>query len=516
MDDTNSRLKDFSLEDLGRQHALRLDAEDPLNHLRAEFIIPTRSDLKSRTLASSSNATPTIDGSKYKHILEAPNSDNDDCPCTYLCGNSLGLQPRRTSDRVASHLRSWATKGVLGHFFEHEDSPLAPYLPMDDQAARLMAPIVGALPDEVAIMETLTANLHLMMASFYRPTREKNKVILEGKAFPSDHYAVESQIIHHGFRPEESMILIEAENLDKPTLSTAQILSTIDNHASSAALILLPGVQFYTGQYFDIATITKRAHSHGIIIGWDLAHAVGNLPLYLHDWGVDFAVWCNYKYMNSGPGAIAGLFVNEQHGEVDKSALIEGNIGFRPRLCGWWGGDKAIRFEMANRFVPIPGAQGFQVGNASSLALSALIASLEVFGLTTLPELRTKSVALTQFLQDLLLHGLNKPFKEGAPYRIITPLNPEERGVQLSVQLQPRLLATVMASLEAAGIVVDERKPDVIRVAPAPLYNTFLDVWNFARSFKMACARARDGNLSQEEAATLMKGQEEKGWSQVQ
>ena len=386
---------------------------------------------------------------------------------------------------------------------------------MDDQAAKLMAPVVGALPDEVAVMETLTANLHLMMASFYRPTEEKNKIILEGKAFPSDHYAVESQIIHHGFNPEQSMILIEPESPDIPTLTTTQILSVIDQHAPSTALILLPGVQFYTGQYFDIKTITTHAHSHGIIIGWDLAHAVGNIPLYLHDWDVDFAAWCNYKYMNSGPGAIAALFVNERHGKVDKPAIKEGKIGFRPRLCGWWGGDKAIRFEMANRFVPIPGAQGFQVGNASSLGLSAVIASLEVFGLTSLPELRKKSVALTQLLQDLLLHSLDKPFQEGAPYRIITPLNPDERGVQLSVQLQPGLLLRVMESLEAAGIVLDERKPDVIRVAPTPLYNTFQDVWNFVKYFKIACARAQEEDLHQGDVPVMLKGQRQKSRSQV-
>ena len=516
MDEIDLKKQELRSEHLSRQYAFRLDWEDPLKHLRAEFIIPSKADLKSKTLISSNKVAPTAEASQPKDLVGARNSDDENSPCTYLCGNSLGLQPRRTSDRIASHLRSWATKGVLGHFLEHEDSPVAPYLPMDDQAARLMAPIVGALPDEVAVMETLTANLHLMMASFYRPSKSKNKIILEGKAFPSDHYAVESQIIHHGFRPEESMILIEAENPDIPILPTSQILSTIDKHASSTSLILLPGVQFYTGQYFDIAAITRHAHSYGIIIGWDLAHAVGNLPLYLHEWGVDFAVWCNYKYMNSGPGAIAGLFVNNKHGEVDRSAVKEGRGGFRPRLCGWWGGDKAIRFDMANKFVPIPGAQGFQVGNGSSLAISALIASLEVFGLTDLRRLRKKSVALTQFLQDLLLLGLDKPFKEGGSYRIITPLNPDERGVQLSVQLQPGLLPAVMASLEAAGVVVDERKPDVIRVAPTPLYNTFVDVWNFVKCFKTACARAQEGRLIHEEDVVMLKGQNEKGWSQVQ
>lgn len=387
---------------------------------------------------------------------------------------------------------------------------------MDDQAARLMAPIVGAQPTEVAVMETLTANLHLMMASFYRPTKERYKIMLEGKAFPSDHYAVESQIIHHGLSPEQSMILIEPETPNVPTLTTARILSVIDEHASSTALILLSGVQYYTGQYFDIETITRHAHSRDIIIGWDLAHAVGNVPLYLHAWDVDFAAWCNYKYMNAGPGAIAALFVNERHGLVDRSAMNDGKVGFRPRLCGWWGGDKAIRFDMANKFVPIPGAQGYQVGNASSLALSAVIASLEVFGLTNLPELRKKSVALTQFLQDLLLHGVDRSFRDGAPYQIITPLNPDERGAQLSVQLQPGLLPKVMKYLEAAGIVLDERKPDVLRVAPTPLYNSYEDVWEFVRCFKIACGRRTEEDVPNGGEPVMMKGQQQKAWSQVQ
>lgn len=491
MENNTIGLAESQAKELTKEHALQLDARDPLKHLRAEFIIPFKSDLKSKLVAVS-KAVLATSVSDSVDLLLTGGSNNDDDPCIYLCGNSLGLQPRRTSERIASHLRSWATKGVFGHFFEHEDSPLAPFLSLDDQAAKLMAPLVGALLDEVAIMETLTANLHLMMASFYRPTRDRYQIILEGKAFPSDHYAVESQIIHHGFSPQDCMVLIDSGNTDVLTLSTSQIMATIDEYASTTALILLPGVQYYTGQYFDIGAITKHAHSHGIIIGWDLAHAIGNLPLYLHDWDVDFAVWCNYKYVNSGPGAIAGLFVNEKHGIVDKAEIIEGKTGFRPRLCGWWGGDKSIRFEMANKFIPIPGAQGFQVGNASSLAVSALIASLEIFNMTSLSELRKKSIALTQFLQDLLLHDLNKTFQEGAPYRIITPLDPQERGAQLSVQLQPGLLPKVMANLEAAGVVLDERKPDVLRIAPAPLYNTFEDVWNFMICFRTACDCAQE------------------------
>lgn len=259
---------------------------------------------------------------------------------------------------------------MYGHFAEVEDSPLPPFLHVDEVAAEQMSDIVGARPDEVAIMETLTANLHLMMASFYRPDAKKYKIILEGKAFPSDHvrrltdsvsmqalilldrpqYAVDSQIRHHNLDPASAMILLQPPSTSSPLLTTAHVLSVIDEHADSTALILLPGVQYYTGQYLDIPTITAHAHSHAICIGWDLAHAVGNVPLSLHDWDVDFAAWCNYKYINAGPGAIAGLFVHEKHGRVDMSAADRGEgVGYRPRLSGWWGGDKAVRFKMDNR-----------------------------------------------------------------------------------------------------------------------------------------------------------------------
>ncbi|KAL8699581.1 MAG: hypothetical protein Q9201_005928 [Fulgogasparrea decipioides] len=233
-------------------------------------------------------------------------------------------------------------KGVFGHFKAHEDSEIPAFVDIDDVAAQRMAPIVGASASEVAVMETLTANLHLMMASFYRPTEERYKIVLEGKAFPSDH------IRHHGLDPKDAMVLVDPPEPTQPTVPTSHILSVIDKHASSTALILLSGVQYYTGQYFDVPTITAYAHSRGITIGWDLAHAVGNVGLHLHDWDVDFAVWCSYKYLNSGPGAIAGLFVHNKHGQVDKSAIDSGGEGYRPRLSGWWGGDKATRFQMGN------------------------------------------------------------------------------------------------------------------------------------------------------------------------
>jgi len=315
----------------GRGHAVQLDNDDPLKDLRFKFIIPSKGDLKAQSLATN------------------PKFEDSEAASIYLCGNSLGVQPRCTADRIASHLSAWAKKGVYGHFTEHEDSNLPGFLHIDDTAAKLMAPVVGALPGEVAVMETLTANLHLMMASFYRPTKEKYKVILEGKAFPSDHYAVESQIKQHGLDVKEAMVLIEPADPHSPTISTSHILSVIDKHASTTALILLPGIQYYTGQYLDIKQITARAHSHSTLIGWDLAHAVGNVELLLHDWDVDFAVWCNYKYLNSGPGAVGGLFVHSKHGETDLAAAQEEKEAYRPRLAGWWGGDKSIRFEMGSR-----------------------------------------------------------------------------------------------------------------------------------------------------------------------
>ena len=306
------------------QGAELLDAQDPLRRFRSEFIIPTLADLKRPTLS--------------KPADEAPSPE-----CIYLCGNSLGLQPRRAARYIDVFLKQWSMKAVTGHFVDHSDSPLAPFLHIDDAAAKLMAPIVGALESEVAVMGTLTANLHFMMASFYLPTKEKWKIILEGKAFPSDHYAIESQLAHHGFNSKEGMIMIEPEG-PEAILTTEQILRTIDQHASDTALVLLPGIQFYTGQYFDIPTITKHAHSKSILIGWDCAHAAGNVDLKLHDWNVDFASWCNYKYINSGPGAMAGIFVHERHGKVDMKAKVP----FRSRLSGWWGGDKTTRFQMRN------------------------------------------------------------------------------------------------------------------------------------------------------------------------
>ncbi|KAG2412401.1 hypothetical protein HFD88_009958 [Aspergillus terreus] len=455
-----------------KEYAESLDAQDPLRKFRDEFIIPSKKDLKRTVLATDENT-----------------DDSTDPRCIYLCGNSLGLQPRSTRKYIDRYLRTWAIKGVTGHFTPHDDQLLPPFVDVDVAGAKLMAPVVGALESEVAVMDTLTTNLHLLMASFYRPTQERYKIIIEGKAFPSDHYAVESQIRHHNREPSEAMVLIEPEDPKHPILTTDQILRVIDENASSAALILLSAIQFYTGQYFDIKTITAHAQSKGIIVGWDCAHAAGNVDLQLHDWNVDFAAWCNYKYLNSGPGGMAGLFVHERHGHVESKNGAQ-NEGFRPRLSGWWGGDKETRFLMDNNFRPQAGAAGFQLSNPSVLDMNAVVASLEIFSRASMEKIRQKSLHLTGYLEHLLLtYPLDAPPEE-KPFTIITPSNPAERGAQLSLRLGPGLLDKVLEVLEEQGVIIDERKPDVIRVAPAPLYNTYAEVWEFCQIFFEACREA--------------------------
>ena len=393
-----------------------------------------------------------------------------------------------------------------------DNSEIPPWLHMDNATTKQTAEIVGALSSEVAIMETLTANLHLLMASFYRPTSERYKVIIEGKAFPSDHYAVESQIRHHNLQPSVAMILIEPPSSASPLLPTSHILSIIDTHASSTALLLLPGIQFYTGQFLDIKTITASAQSKGIIVGWDLAHAVGNVPMKLHDWNVDFAAWCNYKYMNCGPGAIGGLFVHSRHSQSGKAG------DYRPRLSGWWGSDKSTRFAMDNNFNPVPGAAGFQLSNPSALDLSAVLASLSIFAQTDMEALRAKSVKLTGYLEHLLTRYPLNTASSDKSYTIITPSNPDERGAQLSIQLEPGLLDSVMSELEDEGVIIDERKPDVIRVAPAPLYNSFEDVWRFVVVFQEACRKAprvKTRGAKNKESVILNGGKDSNGWSEI-
>lgn len=449
------------------------DERDPLRSFREYFVIPSKADL----------ARTAINGG---------NGDEGKEQSTYLCGNSLGLQPTLTRKYFEEYLSTWAQKGVFGHFKNVSDTHLPPWLHADDDVREDMARIVGAKADEIAVMQTLTANLHFLMCSFYKPTKERSKILIEGRAFPSDHFAVESQIRFHGF-DSDSMILLEPPSESDMTLSTGYILSMIDKHASELALVLLPGIQYYTGQFFDIPKITAHAQGKGITVGWDLAHAAGNVPLQLHDWNVDFAAWCTYKYLNSGPGSIGGCFVHERHGAVKNVGTDEKpSFQYRPRLSGWWGSQKSSRFAMANNFEPIPGAAGFQVSNTSVADSTAVRASLDVFKQTSMSNIREKSLKVTGYLEqllDLLLKDQEKTLGKKL-FHIITPRKPEERGAQLSVMLEPGLLDAIMETLEEHGVVVDERRPDVVRVAPAPLYNSFQDVHRFIQVFRDACEDA--------------------------
>lgn len=385
---------------------------------------------------------------------------------------------------------------MQGHFKPLAGTPLPTWLESDGAAARMSAPLVGARPDEVAVMQSLTANLHFLMSAFYRPDAARHKIILEAKAFPSDHFLVETQIRHHGLSTADSMVLIEPPaGADSPLLPTEHILSVIDAHAASAALLLLPGIQYYTGQLLDIPRITAHARRAGLFVIWDLAHAAGNVPLALHDWDVDAAAWCTYKYMNAGPGCIGGLFVHARHTGVSTTAGDEGSeTGFRNRLGGWWGNDKATRFAMVNKFHPTPGAAGFQVSNPSIIDITAVCASLEVYELAGgVPALRAKSRRLTAYLEALLD---NMPAEQRACFSQITSRDPEQRGAQLSLRLKPGLLDGVMEGLLKDGVLVDERRPDVIRVAPAPLYNTFVDCFNFVEVFGRALAAVKVGGTA--------------------
>ncbi|CAK7273216.1 putative secondary metabolism biosynthetic enzyme [Sporothrix epigloea] len=471
-------------------YAAELDAQDPVRHLRHEFVIPTRQMINRTSLGPLPAASEAQDAAPPEHAL-------------YFCGNSLGLQPTSAAEYVRAQLATWASIGVKGHFraLDPATTPLPAWQDMAAQCAKQMAPLVGAASaDEVVAMNTLTVNLHLMMASFYRPTATRHKIIAEWKPFPSDSYALESQIQWHGLDVATSLIELQPdENL---YISTESVLAVIDEHAAETALLLLPGIQYYTGQLFDMQRITAHARSKGIVVGWDLAHAVGNVELQLHDWDVDFAVWCTYKYLNAGPGSIAGAFVHERHGRVEaktaaKTAAANGTapeteeepdvdvrhagFAYRPRLSGWYGGDLRVRFSMAKTFQPTPGAQGFQLSNPSAIDLASLSGALAVYDKTDMHTLRNKSLALTAYAETLLDGILRDARSKGGaaapPFRIITPADPAERGAQLSILLRDGdLLAAVAAAMNDADIIMDQRKPNVIRFAPVPLYNTFSDV----------------------------------------
>jgi kynureninase len=409
-----------------------LDAADPLRAFRDEFLIPAH-------------------GGREQ---------------AYFCGNSLGLQPRSARAHVEEVLDKWATEAVEGHF-----TGQAQWMPYHELVREPLADVVGAQPGEVVAMNSLTANLHLMLVSFYRPTRERPAILMEAGAFPSDRYALESQVRFHGFDPATDLIEL-APDADDGTFSMASIERAIAEHGPRLAAIVWPGVQYRTGQAFDLAEIARLGHAAGAVVGFDLAHAAGNLPLRLHDDGADFAVWCHYKYMNSGPGAVAGCFVHARHARSD-----------RPRFAGWWGHETATRFRMGPDFVPTPGADGWQLSNPPILGLAPLRGSLDLFARAGMPALRRKSQALTAHLEALIDLRLSDTL------RILTPRDPAQRGAQLSLRvLHGRGLRgrdagrSLFDFLGAHGVIGDWREPDVIRISPAPLYNHHEDVVRFANT----------------------------------
>jgi kynureninase len=377
----------------------------------------------------------------------------------YLCGNSLGLQPRDTQRYVQEELEDWQRFAVKGHFAGRR-----PWMPYHELFTEKTARLVGAKSLEVVNMNSLTVNLHLMMVSFYRPDKKRHKIVIERGAFPSDRYAVESQVRLHGLDPDKSLIEL-APRKDDAYIPVEEIEALLAAEGGEIALLMLPGVQYYSGQVFDMARIAMAGHRAGCVVGFDLAHATGNIPLKLHDWDVDFAVWCNYKYMNAGPGAVAGCFVHERHAHAFD----------RPRLAGWWGHDKASRFRMGPEFTPMAGAEGWQLSNPPVLGLAPLLASLEIFDEAGMEALRAKSVKLTAYLEYLLKEKLAEKVE------ILTTADPAQRGCQLSLRLHKGRDAArrVFERLEAAGVTSDWREPDVIRVAPVPLYNSYTDVFRF-------------------------------------
>lgn len=378
-------------------------------------------------------------------------------PALYLAGNSLGLQPKATQQYLQAELADWASLGVEGHVHARR-----PWLYYHKFSKKALAALVGAQANEVVAMNQLTVNLHLLLVSFYRPSVRRFKIITEAGAFSSDQYAFESHLKYHGIDPALALIEL-APRTGEYTLRTADILHAIREHADQLALVILGGVQYYTGQFFDIPRITAAAHQAGAYAGFDLAHAVGNVPLALHRDDVDFAVWCSYKYLNAGPGAIAGAFVHNRHA----SAPL-------PRFAGWWGHHEGERFQMKKGFKPQPGIDGWQLSNVPIFQSAALLASLELFQEAGMKNLRQKSVRLTGFLEFLL----NQADPEGKHYTVITPDDPGQRGCQLSILMKRQGKKTFNA-ITRAGVIADWREPDVIRVAPVPLYNTFEEVFRF-------------------------------------
>jgi kynureninase len=396
---------------------------------------------------------------KYRERFYFPQSpDGNDC--VYLCGHSLGLQPKSVRAFVEQELDDWKRFAVDAHFQARN-----PWLPYHEILTDSTARLVGALPMEVVVMNSLTVNLHLMLVSFYRPTRERNKILIEANAFPSDQYAVKSQIRYHGYDPSSSLIEI-APRAGETATRTEDIEKLIETKGDEIALVMIAGVNYSTGQAFDCSRIAATARARGCVVGFDMAHAAGNVHLKLHDWNPDFAVWCSYKYLNAGPGAIGGCFVHERHARNGKL----------PRFTGWWGHDKATRFQMGPNFQGIAGAEGWQVSNPSILSMAALRASMEIFDEAGIETLRAKSVTLTSYLEFLLEQQPSDRFS------IITPRDPAHRGAMLSLRIK-KGGRTICDKLGEQGVICDWREPDILRASLAPLYNSFLDAYAFAEKF---------------------------------
>lgn len=397
----------------------------------------------------------------YRELFHIPPSARDPArPAIYLCGNSLGLQPRTTRAAITQELEDWAALGVDAHLTGRD-----PWFSYHEQFREPSAQLVGAIPGETVMMNSLTVNLHLLMASFYRPTRDRYCIIIEDTAFPSDSYAVQTQTRFHNFDPADAVIRLKPRE-GEITLRTSDIENYLATHGHSVALIMLGAVNYLTGQWFEMQRITAAARAQGITVGWDLAHAAGNVPMKLHDWNVDFAAWCTYKYLNSGPGAVAGAFIHDRHA---RSFDL-------PRFGGWWGNDPQSRFQMRPDFTPREGADGWQLSNPPILALAPVKASMDIFARAGMDNLRTKSLQLTGYMEYLLDQLGNR-------ISILTPRDPAQRGAQLSIVI-PGASRDLQRRLHEHGIVADFREPDVIRVAPAPLYNTYHDVWQFVHTLR--------------------------------
>lgn len=413
--------------ELSGDFAKQLDEQDPLKNFRSRF-----------------------------HIPQVNGSD-----AIYLTGNSLGLQPKTASDFVAQEFADWKSLGVEAHL--HGKNP---WLYYHHFYREQLAKIVGATKDEVVAMGSLTNNLHLLMISFYRPTTKRYKIMMEANAFPSDQYAIESQVLFHGFNPKDSIIEIAPRD-GEHTLRTEDILAAIEENKNDLALVMFGGVNYLSGQYFNLEKITETGHRAGAVVGFDLAHAAGNIPLQLHNWNVDFACWCSYKYLNSGPGGVAGIFVHEKH-SMDKTL---------PRLSGWWGNEEENRFQMQKEFRLQSGAAGWQLSNAPVFAMAIHCASLQIFDEAGINNLRTKSELLTAYLQFVIeQYNATHP---SAKLNIITPSEKTERGCQLSL-IADGDGKKVFAALTNAGVIADWREPNVIRMAPVPLYNSFTDIFKLS------------------------------------